>query len=191
MDETEGRCISCGFLAHSGEVIQSHEHLEVSPEQRATPHTSYGYWSITGRKQDSLTSYLVCYLSKADLLAEVYARVRRDRAAGLSDTNTEAIEAVLRTDRRCPSYCAYQVGLSPKEHLMERRLLGLEEDRRKFEKALDRGSKRLMLAALILGALLALGQIVAAFFATPDGHGSRWLRGLWPPPPPPGINDHV
>jgi hypothetical protein len=187
MDETPGRCISCGFLAHQDELLRSHEHIEVSPEQRAEPHTCYGSSSITGRRDEGFTSYVFCYLSKADLLAEV-----KDRATRMPTvTIPAAIEGVLASDRRCPYYCPYQVGLSPKEHLMERRLLGLEEDRRKFEQALDRGSRRLMWAALILGSLLAAGQILAAFFATPDGYGSRWFRGLWPPPPPPGMNDHV
>jgi hypothetical protein len=70
MVETPGRCISCGFLAQHGELIRSHEHVEVSPEQRAAPHKCYGTASITGRRDAGLTSYLYCYLSKADLLAE-------------------------------------------------------------------------------------------------------------------------
>lgn len=66
---------------------------------------------------------------------------------------------------------------------MERRLLGLEEDRRAFQKALDSGGKRLTVAALILGSLLALGQIIAALVAmTPDSYAAKWFQRLWSPP---------
>jgi hypothetical protein len=184
MDETPGRCISCGFLAHEGEFLRSHEHIEVSPDERAEPHKAYSNVSILGKRETRFTSNLYCYLSKADLLAEVTSRVAGTSPAGMA----AAIADVLGSDRRCPHYCPYQVGLSPKEHLMERRVIGLEEDRRRFAEALDRGGKSLQRAALILGSLLAAGQIIAAFFATPDSYGARWLRGS--PPPPPVIEIH-
>ncbi len=177
-DLTEGRCISCGFLAHHEERLLSQEHLEVKPKERENPVGEYHesmFSSLPSLSQQQrikpkLGSYLVCFLQKADLFAELTCRVPG------SPKLEPAVNSVLNSDRRCPHYVEYIAGLSPKEHVMERRLLALEEDRRAFQRALDRGAKGLMWAALIL----AIGQIIAALIAmTPESYGAKWLGGLF------------
>jgi len=54
-----------------------------------------------------------------------------------------AREALL-ANRLCDEWCEYIPGLDPRDHLMERRLRELEDDRRAFQTALDSHSANLV-----------------------------------------------
>lgn len=207
-NDTTGRCTSCGFLAYqSGPLTVQTQYQEVPLELdvRGTPEILYRP-RMPGSRQiresmglSSLPADPVGRALSRLLPTEIRSTVgdergRPDRGKEKPDRTPDvgSTRGQIRSRNRSSLPGVYPViGLTPKDHLMERRVSALEDDRRAFQLALDRGSKRLMWAALILGGLLAAGQLLAAFFATPDAYGSRWIRGLWPPSPPPGMNDRV
>jgi hypothetical protein len=148
----DGRCISCGFLAkrpRRGPGGRYPGVFELIEEERECPEAAF---SMVHPANVYVETDVVCFRRSADLPAEI-------RAAG-GPTN-EAGRRVLGFDRRCTRWGSYTPGLDPRDHLMERRVRHLEQDRNAFQRALNNAGRRLTIAALIL----AMAQAVTM---TPD-----------------------
>ena len=59
---------------------------------------------------------------------------------------------------------------------MDQRLTSLEEDRRQFQRAIDRGSKRLAIAGITIAAIVGLAQLLTA---TPESVVYKLLAPLF------------
>jgi hypothetical protein len=149
MPAQEGRCVSCGFLGkrplpQAPGAPRYPGIFEVFFDERSSPPSRTAF-SIIHPANVQIATEVVCYRGVADLPSEV-ATVRAP--TGMEEA--AALDRVLRNDRKCQQWSEHMRGLDPKEHLMERRLRDLEEDRKEFQIALSKGTNRLTWAAVIL-----------------------------------------
>jgi hypothetical protein len=209
-----GRCISCGFLAYRPEISRlGFEYQEVEPHERETPEKFYrppkpkppprppsrDPWTIPTSPpvMDVFSDgYLVCFRRRFDLPKEMKsAQTKHDPATGQAISSVPvhvAVREVLLSDRRCPEYVQYVAGLTPKDHLLERRVSALEEDRRSFQAALEtqnmglaRQGRNLAVAAIIVGALIGGAQILTMTSESVLYRlGAAIYRHFVPAPPP-------
>lgn len=99
----------------------------------------------------------------ADMVCFRYAPAfpRDELTGGAFKRNAHAAWGALIEYRNCAFWCDYNPGHDPKDHMTDLRLQSLEEDRRTFQLALDKGGRRLVVAGLIVG----LAQVLTM---TPD-----------------------
>jgi hypothetical protein len=92
--------------------------------------------------------------------------------------------------RHCPEWCDYSPGYDPKGHLMQRRLTGLEDDRKAFQRALDSGGKRLIWASIIVGGLIGLAALTSDSVAYRASIAAYyWLFPSQASPAPPALHE--
>jgi hypothetical protein len=127
--------------------------------------------SPTPFKLHQLEAYLVCYLQRFDLRAEMAALIEHPdpRRSWPAQTAAAATEVLYR-DRGCPSYITYVVGLNPKDHLMEHRVVALEEDRRLFQRALSRATNWFAVIGSLLAAAALIPESIRADVLRAFGH---------------------
>ena len=153
------RCGDCGFLARR--PMRSEEHtytgiVEVDPAERENP--AIGLRARHPQLNTVIAWDYICFRGVYDIPKEVQGITVAEQGV--------SILAVFNQARVCPAWSAYQMGLDPKEHLMEKRLLLLEGSQR-----------RMTIAGIIIAAILALGQIGAAILAaTPDSFIGQYLK---------------
>lgn len=132
------KCRDCGFLAKHGlsSRAPTPRFYEIDTEDRSRPaeffrHTPEGFLG-------SIETHLVCFLHKADLMAEsvLDAAVGGDEAVG-GATEAGALYAIAQ-DRECEWFSPHIPGFSPMEHAEVYRMQRLEQDRREFEERLAR-----------------------------------------------------
>lgn len=184
-----GSCIGCGFLAmrasRIGGTNRTHTgYFEFEAENRSK--LSYPFDFVPGESNAFHAGELACFRGAANLPAEIA------EAAKAKGTGESAVaEEVLRRSRGCRSWTTYETGLDPRRHFEELKARALEDDRRKF--ALDlakweqqqneretRQDRRLTHAAIWIGGIIGVAQIIAAALAmTEDSLGLAWLRRLW------------
>ena len=158
--ETESgqRCNECGFLARRG--IQAwggnRAWFEVYPEMRIDPALAVDV--PLGFDNRQIPAELVCFR-----FAPAFPAREVVRAALLRDPN--AVRWALAERRDCSMWIDYNPGHDPKDHMTDQRLRSLEDDRRAFLVALDKGGRRLVLAGIITGSIIGVCQILAM---TPD-----------------------
>jgi hypothetical protein len=161
------QCFTCGFLARRDRTPESpvSGFHEVPPEYRRDNPIRPPTITIVSGNTKSYQADLVCFM---------YAPVFPESALqheGIRQDPAQARGALLE-NRDCRDWCDYRPGHSPKEHLMERRVESLEADRKALQLALDKGNRRLIIASIIIGALIGLGQIITG------------LLSWWLPPRP-------
>ncbi|MGD9728163.1 MAG: hypothetical protein AB7G68_11825 [Nitrospiraceae bacterium] len=187
MDETTGRCISCGFLSkfdlhYSGPPPYVYEMPQRDRE--------YGQTSaIRLEAAREIQGFPQCYVNVSNLWGEIN---KATRAEGL-DAFTASRQAFSK-DRRCPKWHRYTPGFSPQEHLEEIRMTELEQKRQEFELKLFEMNRSLNDKAdasnwrvtkwLMFFAFLEV-LFGAAQLAYPDGW--PWLMRLLGSPPAPPV----
>lgn len=178
------RCIECGFLSKRARLegqFREHEGFqELEPRERQDVQESFPF--IPGSSSNALkTGELACYRRAADLPVEI---AEFSSVQGIS--RQQAAQRVVKKNRDCPKWCAYEPGIDPAGHLQELKANALEADRRAFEKMLanfqadlskreHRQNVRLAITALL--AIIVLGVIqlwAAAMSMTKDSIG-YWL----------------
>ena len=141
--------------------------FEVYPEHRIDP--TRAIVVPVGVENRTIPADLVCFRYAAAFperdLTEQAIRTRPDQARG-----------ALIEKRHCPLWCEYNSGHDPRDHLMDQRLTSLEEDRRQFQRAIDRGSKRLAIAGITIAAIVGLAQLLTA---TPESVVYKLLAPLF------------
>ncbi len=147
MADMEGRCVGCGFLGKHDRRRETNQRYpgtyEVEWLERAEPNKArHGVQPFANA---AMPTELICYRGAAFIADEI----------GDTDSNDAALK-VIWADRKCKLWCKYIPGLDPKEHLMERRLDVLEQDRRDFQRALSKQGRWIAIVAL----LLAFGQVM-------------------------------
>lgn len=172
----EGRCVSCGFLGkralHRAGTRRAGV-LEVDWEERDRPNPDASFAHPLGNVVEF--PEFVCLRRVAPLPDEIKA----EWAKGPS-TPTQGVANVLTRARDCTSWWSYIPGLDPKEHLMERRLRELEDDRKSFQLTMSRANRGLIYLGLILGACQVLAALLALLTAGPGSFLHNWIS---PKPP--------
>lgn len=183
MNEAQGQCVSCGFLALRGFrsrlVKRARGHYEVHTDERADPGLA---WSFT---PDSFTGEIdcmpVCFMRVADLPREV-ERILQSPTESIG--KADATSRVFNLNRVCESWCQYTPGFDPKDHLIEFKARRLEHDRQEFQHGMfeieqtlkltqdtalqgqvereRRRDRRLTWAAIILGVIIGSAQVLTA-----------------------------
>ena len=166
MEETQGRCITCGFFAKHGTPGYFEAELFERFEGRVFAH-KHG--------TAILETAPICFQLVAKLAHEVVA----EQELG-AKTREEAARLVLFKNRACPKYFPYHPGLSPQSHLgglaaqeTERRQNKFQEDmeerRRQWEQQLEHDRRRFetkvtALLAIITAAGVITPIVVAVLF---------------------------
>lgn len=168
MDTTPGHCLSCGFLGKRAATRTQGQRaragvLEVEWDERARPDPNISFPHPLGNAAEF--PEFVCLRQAASLPDEITAEADKgSRVPG------ERIAAVFARPRGCQKWWQYVPGLDPKEHLMERRLRELEDDRKDFQRVLSKSGY----GFIYLGLFLAAAQVLTV---TPDSVLYKW--GAW------------
>jgi hypothetical protein len=177
----EGRCYSCGYLskrvtatyanderAHSG-FFETQWTLRNSPPLER-------FNIIPGEVNAVMTGEFGCF--RHVNLAQEFAEAR---VAKLS------AQDVIWKDRHCNRWCLYEPGMSPRDHLDERKAQELEDQRQAFQLQLQRfesrqaqrernADRRLTKAAIWLASIIGFAQLLVALLTmTRDSVAYRWL----------------
>jgi hypothetical protein len=167
-----GRCINCGFLGQRSKGCHDTECLGVSEEQRLHGHiTLEGFFEVIP----------CCFIGKYDLSKELGG------TSWQKPKYREKVSEVIAKDRNCEEWYLWKEFLDPKTHYEELKMRQLEESRKQFEERMEENrrewqkwmseqaerdrkqSDKMMLRWTILGiilsALLAIMQLVGAFWA--------------------------
>lgn len=179
---SEGRCISCGFLAkfdlhYSGPPPYIYE---MPPRDRETGERS----GLRLEAAREITGFPQCYVNASDIWKEI-GTARRDR----NIDEFSATRQVLDQDRHCSKWYPYTQGYSPQEHLEEKRVLQLEKDRKEFEFRIEQDRKNFELLLeqrnrnfqiflAIVVAILAVAEIIASLLQVVYPNGWPWLQKL-------------
>jgi hypothetical protein len=190
-EDEKGKCRSCGFLAKHGLPgmnLPSPRFFEVDPlERRAVFFTHLFNHSLIYR--NSFKTELVCFVGRADLMAELACLLEESEAIMLN------ARALLDRDRQCKGWYPFTPGFDPSEHLAELRRQQLEDDRRRFEEGLSKRAEdlqtalasreeesqsrtsRLMTRLTVLAVALAAVQILTGL--TSDSLAWKGIVKLW------------
>jgi hypothetical protein len=176
----KGRCGTCGFLGKRvipNESTGQRSHLGFfEAEQTDRDKPAQLIKLVPGESNAWQDAHLVCFRYAADLPKEIA------EIASLGDD--VAARDVVWKDRHCPLWCAYEPGLSPRDHLYELKARDLEEHRRQFQRSLatfesrqaareKRADRRLTKAAIWFGSIVGVAQIIASLMTMPP---DAWLR---------------
>ena len=186
-DPHEGMCSACGFLSKRtesrGGVTQTY--YETTHNERASADLfTHSPDKFTG-PVDSLP---FCFRNAASLTTEL----GQISTANESLSTQQAMQRVIRKDRKCPKWYPYTPDYSPKEHLEEFKMLELERRREEhdlklFEMAQDIQDRREAVAkrnekfikmATVFFIVVGFAEIagLAASLLAPDGW--LWLMEL-------------
>lgn len=114
--ENEGRCVSCGFLSRDTESHESGRPEVTSASRR------------TGRFGSGWFPEPMCSREVADLCSAALAEPT-PQGSDTRTCNPSQILAVIRKDRKCPSWFQYEPLHSPKEHAEMQRMIEIEKMR--------------------------------------------------------------
>jgi hypothetical protein len=148
-----------GWRAHEG-------YYEADPVFRKNASESFDF--APGETNAVSKGEISCYRQAANLAAEIVA-VREAKRISAIDPAQE----VINRPRRCSKFFVYEPGVDPPGHFVEEKAAALEEDRRRFEKALAdfqarlsareaRQNWRLGIYALIVALIIGCVQIWAS-----------------------------
>ncbi len=186
---TEGCCGTCAYLSRRSKPsqpggprahsifaeVEPHEREQLSPDSQFVPGDANAWQQ----------GEFGCFARVADLPKELLE-------AAAVDSN-DAAERVIWKDRHCPRWSKYEPGVAPREQLQELKVRAFEAERRAFERKLAefegrqvkrerRADRRLTVAAIWLGSILSVVQIVITpLAAVKDSIAYRGLRAayLW------------
>jgi len=190
-DAAKGRCRSCGFLSkHGRDTVNfpSPRFYEVEHSERVygrfTRHVvSYGMVADTEP---------MCFMGKINLMAILQ-----------NEGDAKLLEAIT-ADRKCEAWYPYMPGLSPKEHYEQLIMQRLEADRRSYEQRTEESRRRyekemtdaaeadrrrfdaanesrnraLIVASIIIGGIIGIAQIIAAFILNRESFTDQIMRRL-------------
>jgi hypothetical protein len=188
-----GRCRSCGFLskhARQASGLPSPRFYEVEHSERESPPsflshmvTTYGLPAVTEP---------MCFMDATNLMAVLE-----------NEGDAKLVEAIL-SDRQCNSWQPYMPGRNPMEHYEEFAMLRLEADRRAYEERTEESRRRyekdmaeaaeadrrrfdvanesrnraLIIASIIIGGIIGIAQIIAAFILNRESFTDQIMRKL-------------
>jgi hypothetical protein len=193
------KCRDCGFLAKHGlsSRAPTPRFYEIDTEDRCRPAEFFRH--TPDAHLGAIDTHLVCFLRKADLMAESAI----GEAGGVTEAG--ALYAIAQ-DRDCESFYPHIPGLSPKEHYDQVMMQKLEADRRAYEDRTEESRRRyeeemrrtaeadsrsfdtanesrnraLIKASIIVGVLIGLAQIIAAYiFSNRESYTDHLLRRLF------------
>ena len=188
-----GRCRSCGFLskhARQASGLPSPRFYEVEHSERESAPAflshmvSYGLPAVTKP---------MCFMDAANLMAVLE-----------NEGDAKLVEAIL-SDRQCDSWHSYMPGRNPMEHYEEFAMLRLEADRRAYEQRTEESRRRyekemseaaeadrrrfdaanqernraLIIASIIVGSIIGVAQIIAAFILNRETFTDQIMRKLF------------
>ncbi|HXX37542.1 MAG TPA: hypothetical protein VEP50_05210 [bacterium] len=160
LPEQRGRCRTCGYLAER--LMDSSLEPALREVNEAQRNAFVGEVIVPGRGVVSVVPH--CYVKAADLEREYGTPLNRMQHAAL----------VFDRDRKCPKWHPYTPGFGPREHLahvraqqeeLERKKYQerQEENRRQFELAMQRDSKRFQIKITIVLAIIAFVAALLPF----------------------------
>lgn len=125
MSDESGKCATCGLLGiregHVGSPYAKGIPQEIETSLRAAGNV---YWISKGSSQ--IEGVLSCSVGHADLHREAL------KAKTESISQQKAAIQILEDPRNCPHWFPYSPGMSPSEHLEQRRLLEFAERQERF-----------------------------------------------------------
>jgi hypothetical protein len=169
-DYGEGQCISCGFLGKRPVDEHIAECFGITARERAEGNI--------GVDEPQFIPW--CFMGKYHLAREV-------NELGGDELAKKKVSTIIQRHRECDRWYPAKEWLSPKEHYEQLKMMQVEQDRKQFEERMEedrRGwqkwmadqaerdrkqSDRMMLRWTILGitlsVLLAIMQLIGAFWA--------------------------
>jgi hypothetical protein len=178
--EVQGRpsvhCIECGFFSKRTRMVgnfRPHAGFhELDPGERDNLAADFHF--PPGETNALQHGELACFRHKLNF-PEAIASLDAERGI----TGSEAAREVANAPRECAEWCQYQPGISPADHLSERKANDLERDRREFAVTLSKFQARLgdqeRRVTVRIGVLALLVALVAV---TPDSLGVQALHWL-------------
>lgn len=162
-DYGTGRCINCGFLGERLKASGSHniECFGVTKQQRLHGQiTIEGYYEVVP----------CCFVGKYNLPEEL------GDISWMVPKYHEKVSEIIGRDRHCEDWYTWREFLSPKDHYEEFKMRQLEQDRREWQKWMaeqaererkqsDKMLLRWTILGIVLGVLLAIMQLIGAFWA--------------------------
>jgi len=157
MEESRGRCITCGFFAKHGTPGYFEAELFERAEGRVFAHKD---------GTAIIETAPICF----QLVAPLADDVVEEQKLG-AKTREEAARLVLFKNRACPKYFPYRPGLSPQSHLgglamqeMEQRQYKFQEDmekrRRQWEGQLEHDRRRFEIKVTALLAIITAAGVI-------------------------------
>ena len=157
MEESQGRCITCGFFAKHAASGYFEAELYERMAGRVFAHSDGTAIMVTAP---------ICFR----LVAPVANEVVEEQKLG-AKTIEEAAQRVLFKNRACPKYFPYQPGLSPQSHLgglamqeTEQRQYKFQEDmeksRRQWEQQLENERRRFEIRVTALLAVITAAGVI-------------------------------
>jgi hypothetical protein len=182
----KGSCRACGWLAmRVRRAGGTREHLGVFEVESDDPEQPGQFFDISpGEANARKAGELTCYKGVHDLQKEMVTAGGPAHARAVQDEHyaragAAAAKTVIWKDRGCPTWMAYEPGLSPKELVQElcnRAAVEIEDRRQARHHESDR---RLTLAAAVLATIIGVAQIIAAVLTmTRDSIAYTWLRAV-------------
>jgi hypothetical protein len=180
------RCVDCGYLSRRARMQnggwRAHEgYHEADTVFRMNPSESFDF--VPGKMNAVNKGEISCYRQAANLPSEVIA-VREAKRISAVDPAQE----VISRSRRCSKFFVYEPGVDPPGHLVEEKASALEDDRRRFEKALadfqvklsareTRHNWRLAVYAIVITLIIGCVQIwTSAISMSSDAIGINFGR---------------
>lgn len=180
------RCVECGYLSRrarmqNGGWRAQEGYYEADTVFRKNPSETFDF--VPGEANAASKGEIACYRQAANLSSEISA-VREAKRISAVDPAQE----VINRSRQCARFFIYEPGVDPPGHFIEEKAAALEDDRKRFDKALTefqarlsaheaRQNWRLGVYALIITLILGCVEIWAsAISMSPDAIGISFGR---------------